>query len=102
MGVQHPVDSLFFFSRFSRSNGIGACRYWRVEPSIGFYCDLTYDPFTFMRENGKRYSFVITLPEYRSTIETLWKTTQEFAKMHPEYIAEDNSLGFIADSPGKE
>lgn len=76
---------------------IDYCRYWRVEPSTHFYCDMTYDPFTFMRENNKKYSFVITLPEYRETIETLWSTTQEFAKLHPEYIAENNSLGFISD-----
>lgn len=73
------------------------CRYWRVEPSTQFYCDMTYDPFTFMRENNKKYSFVIALPEYRETIETLWSTTQEFAKLHPEYIAKNNSLGFISD-----
>jgi len=72
-----------------------------VEPSIGFYCDMTYDPFTFMREHKKRYSFVITLPEYLPTVETLWKTTQEFAKLHPEHIAKDNSLGFIATDPDK-
>ncbi|KAI5850217.1 nucleotide-diphospho-sugar transferase [Morchella snyderi] len=71
--------------------------YWRVEPSTSFYCDMNYDPFTFMRENNKKYSFVISLPEYRETIETLWSTTQEFAKLHPKYIAKDNSLGFITD-----
>ncbi|KAG0131301.1 glycolipid 2-alpha-mannosyltransferase-domain-containing protein [Tuber indicum] len=75
--------------------------YWRVEPSIGFYCDMTYDLFTFMRENKKRYSFVISLPEYLPTVETLWKTTQEFAKLHPEHIARNNSLGFIATDPDK-
>ncbi|KAA8911544.1 nucleotide-diphospho-sugar transferase [Sphaerosporella brunnea] len=71
--------------------------YWRVEPSTSFYCDQLYDPFTFMRENGKRYSFVMTMYEFRATIETLWSSTREFAKKHPEYIAEDNSLGFIVD-----
>jgi len=71
--------------------------YWRVEPGTGFYCDQLYDPFTFMRENNKRYSFVMTLLEFRSTIETLWSTTQEFAKKHPEYIADDNSVEFIVD-----
>ncbi|KAI5818265.1 nucleotide-diphospho-sugar transferase [Pyronema omphalodes] len=71
--------------------------YWRVEPSTGFYCDQLYDPFTFMRENNKRYSFVMTLYEYRSTIETLWQATREFVKEHPDYVADDNSAGFIVD-----
>jgi Glycolipid 2-alpha-mannosyltransferase len=90
--LRHLVD---------RADGNGS-RYWRVEPSIGFYCDQTYDPFTFMRENNKRYSFVITLPEYITTVETLWPATQEFAKLHPELIAKNNSLGFIAEDPSKE
>jgi alpha 1,2-mannosyltransferase len=63
---------------------------------------MTYDPFTFMRENDKKYSFVMTLPEYLSTVETLWETTQEFGKLHPEHIAVNNSLGFVALDPKKE
>src|SRR5271154_5443038 len=35
--------------------------YWRVEPDIAFYCSMPYDPFTFMRENDKVYSFVMSL-----------------------------------------
>ncbi|KAI5799855.1 nucleotide-diphospho-sugar transferase, partial [Geopyxis carbonaria] len=72
--------------------------YWRVEPYVGFYCDQLYDPFTFMRENNKSYSFVIALPEYVETIPTLWKTVQSFARKHPEHIAPDNSLSLIAEN----
>ncbi len=54
-----------------------------------------------MRENNKKYSFVIAMPEYKTTIETLWSTTQEFAKLHPEHIAEDNALEFIAEDASK-
>ncbi|KAF8472156.1 nucleotide-diphospho-sugar transferase [Kalaharituber pfeilii] len=72
--------------------------YWRVEPGIGFFCDQEYDPFTFMRENGKKYGFVISLPEYRETIETLWSSTKEFMKANPQYLAPKNSLGFIVDN----
>jgi hypothetical protein len=71
--------------------------YWRVEPSTSFYCDQLYDPFTFMRENNKRYSFVMTMYEFRATIETLWSSTREFAKKYPQHIAKDNSLGFLVD-----
>lgn len=31
-----------------------------------------------MRENKKRYGFVITIPEYASTIPTLWPTVETF------------------------
>jgi hypothetical protein len=71
--------------------------YWRVEPGTSFFCDQLYDPFTFMRENNKRYSFVITMYEFRATIETLWRSTREFVLKHPHYLDKDNSLGFIVD-----
>ncbi len=72
--------------------------YWRVEPDIDFYCSINYDPFTFMRENEKVYSFVISLPEYHATIPTLWDTTKEFCRENPSFVAENNSLNFIVDN----
>lgn len=72
--------------------------YWRVEPGTSIYCDQLYDPFTFMRENKKRYSFVMTMYEFKATIETLWSSTREFFKEHPDYLNPDNSLGFIVDN----
>ncbi|KAH8917609.1 glycosyltransferase family 15 protein [Atractiella rhizophila] len=71
--------------------------YWRVEPDVEFYCDLNYDPFHFMEVNNKSYAFTISLHEREKTIETLWPTVQEFARLHPEHIAKDNSLNFIVD-----
>jgi alpha 1,2-mannosyltransferase len=53
--------------------------YWRVEPGVSFYCDLDYDPFKFMKENGKEYGFTITLKEIPETIPTLWDHTVKFA-----------------------
>ena len=52
--------------------------YWRVEPETNFFCDMTYDPFTMMRQNGKAYGFVIAIPEYPETIPTLWNTSKAF------------------------
>ncbi|ORX56425.1 glycosyl transferase, partial [Hesseltinella vesiculosa] len=54
--------------------------YWRVEPGVHFFCDLLYDPFLYMQDNGKEYGFTITLKELPETIPTLWATTMEFAK----------------------
>jgi len=92
--------------------------YWRVEPGIKLFCDIDYDPFLFMKNNNKKYGnsglsvleslllillflgFTISLKEYESTIATLWKTTKEFIKKHPEYLPEDNSMSFVSDDNG--
>lgn len=54
--------------------------YWRVEPGVRFFCDITYDPFLFMEKHGKKYGFVVTLLELRETIPTLWETVKEYAQ----------------------
>lgn len=43
------------------------------------------------------YSFTIAMYEYEATIETLWPTVREFAKLHPEHIADKNALAFLVD-----
>lgn len=75
--------------------------YWRVEPSIELFCDVHYDPFRFMAENNKKYSFVLSLYEYVETIPTLWDSVKNFMKNHPEHIAEGNSMGFLSDDGGE-
>ncbi|THC99794.1 hypothetical protein EYZ11_000724 [Aspergillus tanneri] len=75
--------------------------YWRVEPSIELYCDIAFDPFRFMKENNKKYSFVISLYEYYDTIPTLWDSVKKFMKNHPEHIAEGNSIDFLSDDGGE-
>ncbi|KAI5814179.1 nucleotide-diphospho-sugar transferase, partial [Pyronema omphalodes] len=72
--------------------------YWRVEPGIEFFCDINYDPFTFMRENGKVYGWVITMYEFLATIPTLFHRTKEFVNANPHVLAEDNSLNWIVDN----
>lgn len=46
--------------------------YWRVEPSIKLFCDITYDPFLLMQDEKKVYGFTLSLFEYIETIPTLW------------------------------
>ncbi|KAL1915601.1 uncharacterized protein VTP21DRAFT_6725 [Calcarisporiella thermophila] len=75
--------------------------YWRVEPSVDFFCDIDEDPFVFMEDNGLKYGFTISLYEYESTIPTLWQTTKQFIKQFPEYLAPDNALDFISDNGGE-
>lgn len=45
--------------------------YWRVEPSIGLHCNVDYDVFRYMKDNNKKYGFVLSLLEYTETIPTL-------------------------------
>lgn len=54
--------------------------YWRLEPGVTFYCDLDYDPFLFMQENGKMYGFNIALEEIYETVASLWDVTIDFAR----------------------
>ncbi|GAA93410.1 hypothetical protein E5Q_00051 [Mixia osmundae IAM 14324] len=75
--------------------------YWRVEPGIQIACDLDYDPFLFMERNNITYGFTISIHEYRATIPTLWTTTQDFFREHPDYLAPDNSAHFIVDTASK-
>jgi alpha 1,2-mannosyltransferase len=74
--------------------------YWRVEPDIHLYCDLDYDPFKFMMETKKKYSFVLSLPEYIETIPTLWDTTKQFFENNPGHLSPHNSMDFLSDDNG--
>ncbi|KAK9469654.1 nucleotide-diphospho-sugar transferase [Lipomyces arxii] len=71
--------------------------YWRVEPDTQLFCDITYDPFKFMRESNKTYGFVINLKEIAPTIETLWPTVQQFVRSHPEHVHPNNAHEFIVN-----
>lgn len=52
--------------------------YWRVEPDVEFYCDLTYDPFIEMEKNGKLYGYTIAIKELVDTVPNLFKYTKKF------------------------
>lgn len=75
--------------------------YWRVEPSIELYCDIEYDTFKYMAEHNKKYSFVLSLYEYKETIPTMWDSVRTFMKEHPEHLAKSNALDFLSDDGGK-
>jgi len=75
--------------------------YWRVEPSIKLFCDIGFDPFRFMAENKKIYSFVLSLYEYVETIPTIWESAKKFIREHPEHIAKDNAMKWLSDDDGE-
>lgn len=85
---QHPIMQNYDF-------------YWRVEPSIELFCDVARDPFRFMKENGIKYSFTISLLEYVDTIPTLWDSTKRFMQNYPQHIAADNSMEFLSHDGGE-
>jgi alpha 1,2-mannosyltransferase len=74
--------------------------YWRVEPSTLLHCNIDYDVFKFMRENGKKYGFTISLREFQSTIASLWHVTKQFVDHFPEYINPNSLMSFISDDQG--
>ena len=47
--------------------------YWRVEPDIEYFCDLTYDPFRYMALHNKSYGFNIAIKELRETVPNLFR-----------------------------
>lgn len=75
--------------------------YWRVEPSIKLFCDITYDPFLVMQDQQKVYGFTLSLFEYVETIPTLWDAVKEFIELHPEHIAEGNAMKFLSGDGGE-
>ncbi|KAJ1561102.1 alpha 1,2-mannosyltransferase 2.4.1, partial [Nowakowskiella sp. JEL0078] len=72
--------------------------YWRLEPGVSFYCDVTYDPFVFLRLQNKVYGFNIALLEIRDTIPSLWALTRYFAI--EQGIDNSTLLAFLADETG--
>lgn len=52
--------------------------YWRIEPDVKFYCDLTYDPFFEMKKANKTYGFTILISELYWTIPSLFRYTKTF------------------------
>ncbi|WVO13927.1 hypothetical protein L204_101552 [Cryptococcus depauperatus] len=75
--------------------------YWRIEPSVKFFCDLAYDPFLFMQDQNKVYGFTISLYEYIETIPTLWDAVKEFIAVHPQHVPEGNAMQFLSDDGGE-
>jgi len=74
--------------------------YWRVEPDVKYFCDINFDPFRFMADHNKKYSFVISLYEYQETIPTLWNSVKKFVSQFPQHLAANNSLEFISHDHG--
>ncbi|EGV60702.1 O-glycoside alpha-1,2-mannosyltransferase 4 [Yamadazyma tenuis] len=53
--------------------------YWRVEPDVEFFCDITYDPFVEMEAHNKKYGFNVMIHELYYTVPSLFRETKAFA-----------------------
>ncbi|CAO3621706.1 unnamed protein product [Cunninghamella echinulata] len=64
--------------------------YWRVEPDVDFFCDVDYDVFQMMKDNGYKYGWNIAITEIPETIPSLWNSTLKFMKKYPHYIKDSS------------
>jgi mannosyltransferase len=60
--------------------------YWRLEPKVNYFCDISYDVFKFMEVNDKVYGFVLNLYDSPDSVRTLWPKTMEFLMQNPNYL----------------
>ncbi|CDS05166.1 hypothetical protein LRAMOSA07695 [Lichtheimia ramosa] len=93
-----------FFWRHPLLLELGWEYYWRVEPDVRYFCELDYDPFLYMKENGKQYAFTISFVENIDTVRSLWNTVQRFVKDsvskgkdHFKLKAKDSLYRFVTD-----
>ncbi|KAL1953073.1 hypothetical protein VTO42DRAFT_3611 [Malbranchea cinnamomea] len=54
--------------------------YWRLEPDIKYFCDITYDPFIKMIEHNKTYGFTIAVKELRETVPNLFRYASAYKR----------------------
>ncbi|KAJ2771388.1 alpha-1,2-mannosyltransferase ktr1 [Coemansia nantahalensis] len=71
--------------------------YWRIEPDVKYFCDITYDPFRFMRDNNLTYGFTITPLEFSETVETLWDTTRRWMIENPHHLPEKSLIHWVVN-----
>lgn len=75
--------------------------YMKLDPGAWFYCDLDYDPFQYMKEQGKVYAFAFAQREKPAGLPSLWPAVlsyiEEYPKdVHPNYLAD-----FVSDDHGE-
>ncbi|PYI11118.1 glycosyl transferase [Aspergillus sclerotiicarbonarius CBS 121057] len=56
--------------------------YWRLEPEIKYFCDITYDPFIKMAEANKTYGFTIAVKELRETVPNIFRYASAYKRKH--------------------
>lgn len=75
--------------------------YWRLEPDIKYFCDITYDPFIKMIENNKTYGFTIAVKELKETVPNLFRYASAY-KRNNNLKSKGLWEMFIEERPAKE
>ncbi|KAF1983220.1 glycosyltransferase family 15 protein [Aulographum hederae CBS 113979] len=55
--------------------------YWRLEPEIKYFCDITYDPFIHMERANKTYGFTIAVKELRETVPNIFRYASAYKRL---------------------
>ncbi|KAG6989829.1 hypothetical protein G7Y79_00063g093800 [Physcia stellaris] len=56
--------------------------YWRVEPDIKYFCDMTYDPFIHMERAKKTYGFTIAVKELKETVPNIFRYASAYKRVN--------------------
>ncbi|CUS24039.1 LAQU0S13e01904g1_1 [Lachancea quebecensis] len=70
--------------------------YWRIEPDVEFFCDVTYDPFFEMHRRGKKYGFTVLIKELYWTVPNLFRYTRSFIRQNKVKVGD--LWGLFVDS----
>ncbi|KAF2838302.1 glycosyltransferase family 15 protein [Patellaria atrata CBS 101060] len=54
--------------------------YWRLEPEIKYFCDITYDPFQAMIAANKTYGFTIAVKELKETVPNIFRYASAYKR----------------------
>ena len=74
--------------------------YWRVEPDVHFFCDINYDVFRFIRDNGIKYGFNMNILDDARSFPSLWRQTRDFISRHPDMLHPEADLEWLLDETG--
>ncbi|KAF3079274.1 alpha-1,2-mannosyltransferase (Kre5) [Orbilia oligospora] len=56
--------------------------YWRLEPDIKYFCDITYDPFVHMERHNKTYGYTIAVKELKETVPNLFRYATAYKRLN--------------------
>ncbi|KAI9749418.1 MAG: hypothetical protein M4579_006884 [Chaenotheca gracillima] len=56
--------------------------YWRLEPEIKYFCDITYDPFIHMARANKTYGFTIAVKELKETVPNIFRYASAYKRVN--------------------
>ncbi|KAI9820953.1 MAG: alpha-1,2-mannosyltransferase (Kre5) [Thelocarpon impressellum] len=56
--------------------------YWRLEPEIKYFCDITYDPFIHMDRANKTYGFTIAVKELKETVPNIFRYASAYKRLN--------------------